>query len=191
MTGFPIVVIGAAAGGLDPVRHIVEGLPLGCAAAIAVVFHSGAQPSDVPEILSWHGKLPTSFGNEGTPLEPGRLYVAPPDHHMLLSRGGIHLDRGSKVHDMRPAIDPLFISAAAAYGSRVVGVVVSGKGRDGAAGLRTIHNHGGLSLVQDPVEAAVSDMPAAAFDEDAPEVLPIDQLARRVAAFCARTPVRA
>jgi two-component system chemotaxis response regulator CheB len=185
MKGFPIVVIGAAAGGLDPVRRITEALPRACGAAIAVVFHSGAQPSDVPEILSWHGKLPVGFGEEGTPLEPGRLYVAPPDHHMLLARDGIHLDCGSKVHDMRPAIDPLFVSAAMAYGPRVVGVVLSGKGRDGAAGLRTIHNHGGLALIQDPVEAAVSDMPAAAFDLDAPEVLPIDRLARRVAGFCA------
>jgi two-component system chemotaxis response regulator CheB len=189
--GFPIVVIGAAAGGLDPVRRIVEALPRDCGAAIAVVFHNGAQPSDVPEILSWHGKVPTSFGDEGTSLEPGRLYVAPPDHHMLLSRVGIHLDRGSKVHNMRPAIDPLFVSAAMAYGPRVVGVVLSGKGRDGAAGLRTIHNHGGLSLIQDPVEAAVSDMPAAGFDQDEPEVLPIEQLTRRVAGFCAGTSAQA
>lgn len=185
MSQFPIVAIGAGSGGLDPVRKITEALPHKCGAAVAVVFHTGAQPSALPEILSWHGKLPVVFGRNGTQLEPGRLYVAPPDHHMLLSRVGIHLDRGTKVHDTRPAVDPLFVSAAMAFGPRVVGVVLSGLGRDGAAGLQTIHNHGGRALVQDPVEAASPQMPAAAFAQDDPEVLPIEQIARRVARFCA------
>ncbi len=182
---FPIVAIGAGTGGLDPVRQITEALPRNCAAAVAVVFHTGAQPSDLPEILSWHGKLPVIPGKVGESLEPGRLYVAPPDHHMLRSRGGIQVDRGAKVHGTRPAVDPLFVSAARSFGARVVGVVLSGLGRDGAAGLRTIHNHGGLALIQDPVEASVPDMPAAAFADNAPEVLPIELLARRVAGFCA------
>ncbi len=186
MSNFPIVLIGAAEGGLKSIRQITEALPYDCGAAVATVFHTGSQPSAVPEILSWHGKLPVVFGAEGTPLKPGHLYVAPPDRHMLLSRVGIHLDRGSKVHDTRPAIDPLFVSAAMAFGPRVVGVVLSGLGKDGAAGLRTIHNRGGLALIQDPVEAAISEMPAAAFALDDPEVLPIEQLARRVAHFCAR-----
>jgi two-component system chemotaxis response regulator CheB len=182
---FPIVLIGAAEGGLDPVRHITEALPHTCGAAVAVVFHSGAQPSTVPEILSWHGRLPVAFGAEGTLLEPGHLYVAPPDRHMLLSQIGFHLDSGSKVHDNRPAIDPLFVSAAMAFGPRVIGVVLSGLGRDGAAGLRMIHNRGGLSFVQDPVEAAFAEMPAAAFAMDSPEVLPIEEISRRIARFCA------
>jgi two-component system chemotaxis response regulator CheB len=184
MANFPIVLIGAADGGLDPVRRITEALPHDCRAAVAVVFHTGSQPSAVPEILRWHGRLPVVFGAEGTRLEPGHLYVAPPDRHMLLSQVGFHLDRGSKVHDNRPAIDPLFVSASMAFGPRVIGVVLSGLGRDGAAGLRMIHNRGGLAFVQDPVEAAVSGMPAAAFAMDNPEVLPIEEISKRIARFC-------
>jgi two-component system chemotaxis response regulator CheB len=183
---FPVIAIGASAGALDAVRYITEALPRDCAAAIAVVFHIGPHPSHLPEILSWHGKLPVVFGEEGAPLEPGRVYVAPPDHHMLLDTPGrIRIVRGLPVHNTRPAVDPLFASAAATYGRRVVGVVLSGRGHDGAAGLRIIKNHGGLALVQDPVEAPVPQMPAAAFALDDPEVLPIDQLAKRVAEFCA------
>jgi two-component system chemotaxis response regulator CheB len=183
---FPVIAIGASAGALDAVRHITEALPRDCAAAIAVVFHVGPYPSHLLEILSWHGKLPVVFGEDGAVLEPGRIYVAPPDQHMLLeSPGRIRVVNGSPVHNTRPAVDPLFASAAATFGSRVVGVVLSGKGKDGATGLRLIKNHGGLALVQDPVEAPVPQMPAAAFAADDPEVLPIDRLARRVAEFCA------
>jgi two-component system chemotaxis response regulator CheB len=103
---------------------------------------------------------------------------------LLESPGRIRVVSGSPVHSTRPAVDPLFASAASAFGSRVVGVVLSGRGKDGAIGLRLIRNHGGLALVQDPVEAPVPQMPAAAFAEDSPEVLPIAQLARRVAEFC-------
>jgi len=155
-----------------------------CAAAIAVVFHVGPYPSHLPEILSWHGKLPAVFGEDGAVLEPGRIYVAPPDQHMMLERPGrIRIVSGSPVHHTRPAVDPLFASAAATFGSRVVGVVLSGRGTDGATGLRLIKNHGGLALVQDPVEAPVPQMPAAAFAQDDLEVLPIAQLTRRVADF--------
>jgi two-component system, chemotaxis family, protein-glutamate methylesterase/glutaminase len=172
-TDFPLIAIGAAAGALDAVRYITEALPRDCAAAIAVVFHTGP-------------KLPVVFDEEGADLEPGRVYVAPPDHHMLLEPPGrIRVVRGSPIHNTRPAVDPLFASAAATFGPRVVGVVLSGRGKDGADGLRTIKNHGGLALVQDPVEAPEPQMPAAAFAHDDPEVLPIDRLARRVAEFCA------
>jgi len=184
MLEFPIVAIGAAAGGLDPVRRITEALPHHCGAAILVVFHNGAQPSSLPEILSWHGKLPVVFAEEGTPLKTGRLYVAPPDRHMLLSRVGIHLDSGTKVHGTRPAIDPLFVSAAMAFGPRVVGVVLSGLGQDGAAGLRTISERGGLALTQNPSEAAAPEMPTAAINQADAEILPIERLAPRVARFC-------
>jgi two-component system chemotaxis response regulator CheB len=183
---FPIIAIGASAGSLDAVRLITEALPRECAAAIAVVFHTGRHPNNLPEILSWHGKLPVIFGEEGADLEPGRIYVAPPDHHMLLEKPSrIRVIRGEPVHNTRPAVDPLFASAAATFGPRVVGVILSGRGKDGADGLRTIKNHGGLALVQDPVEAPEPQMPTAAFAHDDPEVLPIDQLALRVAEFCA------
>jgi two-component system, chemotaxis family, protein-glutamate methylesterase/glutaminase len=183
---FPVIAIGASAGALDAVRRITEALPRNCAAAIVVVFHVGAIPSQLPEILSWHGKMPALFAEDGAALEPGRIYVAPPDHHVLLEGPGrIRLDRGSKVHNTRPAVDPLFSSAAATFGRRVVGVVLSGRSQDGATGLKKIKEHGGLALVHDPEEAAVPQMPAAAVAAANAEVLRIDLLARRVAQFCA------
>ena len=119
---FHVIAIGASAGALDAVRRITEALPRNCKAAIILVSHVGAIPSQLPEILSWHGRMPVLFAEHGADLEPGRIYVAPPDHHVLLGGSGrIRLDHGSKVHNTRPAVDPLFTSAAAAFGRRVVG----------------------------------------------------------------------
>jgi two-component system chemotaxis response regulator CheB len=146
---FPVIA-GASAGALDAVRRITEALQRNCAAAVVVAFHIGAIPSKLPEILSWHGKMPILFAEDGAALEPGRIYVAPPDHHVLLERPGrIRLYRGLKIHNTRPAVDPLFESAAAAFGRRVVGVVLSGRSRDGATGLKKIKDRGGLALVHD------------------------------------------
>ena len=185
MSDFPVVAIGASVGGLDAVRLITEALPRDCGAAVLLVMHIGARQSDLPEILSWHGKLPAAFAREGDCLETGRLYVAPPDRHMVLVAPGIvHLDAGPKVHNTRPAVDPLFTSAAATYGRRVVGVVLSGRGQDGAEGLRTIRQRGGLALTEDPARAVDGAMPAAAVAADDPEILLIDRLAKRVAQFC-------
>jgi two-component system chemotaxis response regulator CheB len=188
---FPVVAIGASAGGLESVRRITEALPRNCGAAVALVVHVGRQPSQLPEILNWHGKLPAAFAEEGAVLEPGRILVAPPDRHMLIEASGrIHLDDGSLVHHTRPAVDPLFASVAATYGRRVVGVVLSGRGSDGADGLRVIKQHGGLALVEDPARAAAPQMPMAAVASDDPEVLPLDQLARRISRFCAGRTIR-
>lgn len=192
MNDFPIVVIGASTGGLDAVRRITEALPRNCGAAVFLTMHIGAHRNFLPEILNWHGKLPAIFGEEGTVVTPGRLYVAPPDHHLVLGAPGIiHLDHGALVHHTRPAVDPLFASAARTYGQRVVGVVLSGRGNDGAIGLRMIKDHGGLALVQEPADAAVPEMPAAATAEDAPVILPLDRLVRRVVQFCSRTTTHA
>ena len=186
MKEFSVIVIGASTGGLTPVRTIAEALPARCKAAIAVTIHVGPYPSVVPEILNWHGKLPAAFGRDGELFNPGRIYVAPPDCHMLFQEPSIiRLDRGAKVHATRPAIDPMFASAARLYGRRVVGVVLSGNGKDGAAGLRLIHSQGGLALAQDPTEAPARHMPAAAVATNNPQLLPVAEIARRVAEFCA------
>jgi two-component system chemotaxis response regulator CheB len=185
MGDFPVIVIGASAGGLEAVRAITEALPRNCRAAFAVVFHVGRGPSMVPEILNWRGKVPALFGRHGEAFTPGRIYVAPPDCHMVLSPPGcIHLDGGAPVQNTRPAVDPLFASAAKLYGEHVIGVVLSGYGVDGAEGLRFIKSRGGLALVQDPAQAPVPHMPAAARAADQPEVLPLDRLAARVRQFC-------
>ena len=180
-----IVVLGASNGGLDPLRRITEALGQNSNAAVFVVMH-GSHPAMVPEILSWHASLPVLFGQEGAPIERGHIYVAPPDHHMLLETDRIRINQGPKIHSERPAANLLFVSAAEAHGRRVIGVVLSGAGSDGATGLDAIKRHGGCALVEDPRDAPSPSMPDAALAADAPECLRIDDLARRVSDFCLR-----
>ena len=183
-----IIVIASSAGGLAPLRRIVAALPPGCSASVFVVQHIGANRSHLPDLLSACGSLRAAFARHGETIALGRIYVAPPDHHMRLRFGAISLDQGAKVHFARPAADPLFISAAETYGERVVGIVLSGSNGDGADGMLAITAHGGHGLVQDPSEAEWPEMPLATLKHDHPEAaLTGDRLAERVAAICART----
>jgi two-component system, chemotaxis family, protein-glutamate methylesterase/glutaminase len=179
----PIVVIAASAGGLDPLRRIVAALPIPCHASIFVVLHIGNRPSYLPSILARNG-LPAEFARDGGLIEAGHVYTAPPDRHMLLESGRIRLSDGPKIHFTRPAADPLFISAADAYGEHVIGVVLSGGDGDGASGLKAIKAGGGRALVQHPDQAAASSMPRAAITADDPEVYLLQELIAQVAAFC-------
>lgn len=176
-----IVVIGGSAGSLHPLMQIVAALQYGSRASIFVVIHIGAGRSQLPSILERAGLIPSAFARDGEEIEQGRLYVAPPDCHMLLEHSHIRLSQSAKVHFTRPAVDPLFESAASAFGNRVVGVVLSGGDGDGAEGLRVIKKHGGLALVQDPEEAVISSMPHSAMMLANPDgCLPITLLASRV-----------
>jgi two-component system, chemotaxis family, protein-glutamate methylesterase/glutaminase len=182
-----IVVIAASAGGLDPLRRIITALPVPCSAAVFVVVHIGPHRSVLPHLLSSIGQHPATFARDGAPIEAGHIYVAPPDHHMILGPDCIRLDWGPKVHHTRPAADPLFISAAKTHGQRVMGIVLSGGDGDGAAGLQAVAEHGGTALVQDPQEATTPDMPRAAILADHPDAcLPIEDIVRRVCAFCTK-----
>ncbi len=183
----PIVAIGASSGGLAPLRHIIAALPSPCSAAIFVVLHTGRHPSVLPRLLNYSPRLPASFPQDGAPIEAGQIYVAPPDHHMTLERGLIRLSQGPKVHHTRPAADPLFMSAARTHGPRVMAIVLSGGDGDGAEGLRIVGEHGGLGLVQDPMEAVEPSMPHAAIMADHTNAcLPVAEIAQRVRAFCSR-----
>lgn len=184
MVAHTIIVVGVATGGLDPLRHVVEALPRHCSASVFVVMHGAGATSILPEILGWHGRLAVAFAEDGALIEPGHIYVAPPDRHMVMDSERIRLNRNAKVHSTRPAIDPLFISAAEAHGDSVVAIILSGAGTDGADGLAAVKAHGGCTLVQEPADAAFPSMPAAAIAADSPEVLHMDALARRVAEFC-------
>ncbi|MEK4034935.1 chemotaxis protein CheB [Methylocystis sp. IM3] len=164
-----IIVIAASAGGLQPLRQIVAAIPAECPASVFVVIHFGKHPSELPTILSWSSRLTVSFGEDGTPIQAGHIYVAPPDHHMILEAGRIRLNQGPKIHFTRPAADPLFISAAQVYGEDVIGIVLSGGDKDGAAGLRTIKEHGGKAVVQEPKEAVNPSMPETAIARDHPD----------------------
>jgi two-component system chemotaxis response regulator CheB len=182
----PIVLIAASSGELEPMLEIVAALPVPCRAAVFVVEHIGSHQSMLPHLLARASGLPALHPRDGAPIETGNIYVAPPDHHMLLELGRIHLSQGPKVHHTRPAADPLFISAAEAYGERVVGIVLSGGGSDAAIGLRVVKAHGGLALVQNPEEARTHFMPRAAIVTANPDaVLSVQEIAQRVRA-CVR-----
>jgi two-component system chemotaxis response regulator CheB len=171
-----VVVVGASAGGIDALTRIVSRLPGDLPAAVFVVLHVSAGATSVlPAILTRHGRLPARHATSGEAIEPGTIYVAPPDHHLVLEAGSIALSRGPRENRVRPAIDALFRSAAVAYGARVIGVVLSGYLDDGAAGLAVIKKHGGLAIVQDPDDAQCAGMPRAALEAvDADHVTQVD-----------------
>ena len=157
-----IIVIGGSAGSLETVRAIAKAFPGDFPGAIFVAAHIGQSRSILVDLLEKAGKLSASHPRDEEPIRKGHIYVAPPDRHVLIDGGKVCLSRGPREHFTRPAIDPLFRSAAKSCGPRVIGVVLSGGGSDGAAGLDAIHRAGGLAVVEDPAEAAFADMPRTA-----------------------------
>ncbi|HKX29833.1 MAG TPA: chemotaxis protein CheB [Blastocatellia bacterium] len=174
-----IIVIGASYGGIQAIKTLVSGLPKELPASILVVQHNSTRsPGVLPEIFMKAGPLPASYPAKSERLRPGQIYVAPPDYHMLLEQGTIRLTRGPKENRFRPAIDALFRSAAYAYGSRVVGVVLTGLLDDGTAGLWAVKDRGGTTIVQDPREAAAPSMPQSALEHVAVDhCLPLSEIA--------------
>ena len=159
-----IVVVGASTGGIEALEMLVGGLPEDFAGSILVVVHLAADsPGILPDMLTRAGKLPAVQAHDGDAILPGHIYVAPPDRHLLLERGHVRLTRGPKENRFRPAIDPLFRSAAYAYGPEVIGIVLSGALDDGTAGLWAIKERGGLAVVQEPNEAINPSMPLNAL----------------------------
>lgn len=176
-----IIVIGGSAGALSPLLKIVTALKPGSQASIFVVIHTGANQSYLPTLLERATSMPAAFAQDGGLIEAGHIYAAPPDYHLLLERSHTRLSSGAKVHFTRPAVNPLFESAAHTFGPRVVGVILSGGDGDGAEGLRAIKEHGGIALVQNPEEAMVASMPHSALRSAYPDgCLSIEHLAKRV-----------
>src|SRR5262245_54586372 len=192
MPGRAIIVVGASAGGVGALKVLVGGLPVGLPAAVFVVCHFPPEhDSHLPELLNLWGPLRARHPRDGEAIRPGRIYVAPPDYHLVLRPGRVELSRGPRENNLRPAIDPLFRSAARAYGPRVAGVILSGSVHGGVAGLLGVRAAGGAALVQDPREAVVSVMPRAALDmAGADEVLPTARLAARLAELAGQPPER-
>jgi two-component system, chemotaxis family, protein-glutamate methylesterase/glutaminase len=180
-----IVVIGASAGGLEAVLSLVGCVPQDLPASLFLVLHqSPGWKSALPQLLAKAGPLRAGHPADGEPIEPGRIYVAPNDHHMLLEAGCVRITRGPRENRFRPAVDPLFRSAAYIYGPRTVGVVLSGALDDGTSGLYTVKLRGGTAIVQEPSDATVSAMPLNALQHtEADYILPaadIGELLERV-----------
>jgi two-component system chemotaxis response regulator CheB len=162
--GRDIVVVAASAGGLEPLRAVMAGLPADLPASVHVVLHVPATGGRaLPNILDRAGPLSAGPAMDGEPLRHGRVYVAPPDRHVLIAEGRTRLSRGPRQNGLRPAADPLFRSAALFGGPRTTAVVLSGTLDDGALGSATVERQGGAVLVQDPAEAAYTSMPRAAL----------------------------
>jgi two-component system chemotaxis response regulator CheB len=161
MAGRDIIVVGASAGGVEALAQIARGLPAGLPASVFVVCHfpPGGR-SVLPDILSRAGPLLAGHPADGDPFYPGQVYVAPPDRHLVLDPGNrVRLTRAARENHHRPAVDPLFRSAARHYGRRVVGVILTGALYDGTAGLIAVRAAGGVGVVQDPRDALVAAMP--------------------------------
>ena len=159
-----IIVIGTSAGGLKALGVILGALPADIDAVLFIVQHLAAdKPSILPKILTDVSSFPASHPVDGEKIRKGQIYVAPPDHHLLVNQDFIRVVRGPQENRFRPAIDALFRSAARAYGSRVVGVVLTGYLDDGTVGLQAVKKRGGVAIVQDPQEAEYPSMAKSAL----------------------------
>lgn len=173
----PIIVMGASAGGVKAIFALAATLPRDFPAPILFVQHIGAHRSELSRLVSARGPNPAVTAADGDVPRPGTIYIAPPDQHMVLDGHVILLSRGPKENHARPAIDPLFRSAALSCGPRAIGVVLTGMLDDGSAGLRAIKDCGGTAVVQDPVDADVPDMPKNALAcVEADHVVPLSAL---------------
>lgn len=161
-----IIVIGASAGGVPALQQIFAAFPLHIPAIVGVVLHRGPKPTELAHVLSGRSTLAVVEPNHGMALKPGLIYLAPADHHLLFERGKVVVQRGPREHSTRPSVDPLFRSAAASYGRRVVGLQLTGCGEDGVSGLIAITQAGGLTLAQEPEDAYMPYMPLNAIRYD-------------------------
>jgi len=176
--GYELVVIGVSAGGLQALCTLVDGLPDDFNLPMVIVQHRSKDSFALCEVLQDCTRLPIREIMDKEPIAPGTVYLAPPDYHVLVERGFFSLSVDDPVRYSRPSIDVTFESAADAYGSQVIGVVLTGANQDGAYGLRQIAKCGGAAVVQDPETAEVAVMPRSALQEvPTAQVAPIEEIA--------------
>jgi two-component system, chemotaxis family, protein-glutamate methylesterase/glutaminase len=161
------VAIGASAGGVEVLSVLLSSLPASCRASFFIVLHIPRErPSLLSDIFGAKCALPVREAEDKEPVQPGTVYFAPPDYHLLLDRGPVlALSSDEPVHFSRPSIDVLFDSAADIYGERLLGLILTGANQDGAEGLAAVGRAGGRTVVQDPGGAAVPFLPEAALQE--------------------------
>ena len=181
---YALVVVGVSAGGLQALCTLAGGLANGFDMAMIIVQHRSKDSYALCDVLQDCTSIPIQEIVDKEPIETGRIYLAPPDYHVLIEPGYFSLNVDEPVRYSRPSIDLMFESAADAYGAGVIGVVLTGANHDGARGLRQIADRGGATIVQDPSTAEVAVMPRAALAAvpDA-EVLPVDGIASRILAL--------
>ena len=187
-----LVVIGGSAGAIPALKAILAALPASFPAAILVVTHIGTQRSILPDILQRITPLPVRHATDGEPIVAGRVLLAPSDEHLtVVTSGGqryVRLVHGPRENHSRPAIDPLFRSAAAACGAATTGVILSGYLDDGTVGIQAVKARGGMAIVQDPADAEVPDMPASAIDHAPVDmILPAREIAPALLQLAARS----
>jgi len=173
-----VIVIGSSQGGLDPLRQLINGLPSDLKASLFIVRHIATTDDNyLTKILHKDSSLPVKSAEHNVPFAEGTIYVAPADTHLLIDAKNMILSRGPRENLCRPAIDPLFRSAAACFGPRVVGIILSGELDDGTSGLIAIKKGGGIAIVQDPETAASPSMPRSALENaNIDHCLPADEI---------------
>lgn len=177
---FEIVAIGTSAGGVQALRDVLGSLPAGFPVPIVVVQHLDPRHETViAEVIGRRTKLTVKLAETDEVVKPGVVYVAPPDHHLLVGAGGaLTLSRTELVHFVRPSADLLFESVAGAYGSKAIACVLTGSGSDGAMGVSAVKARGGTVIIEDPKTAAFRGMPDAAMATGTADfVLSLDEIA--------------
>ena len=179
------MVIGGSAGALQPLKTILKTLPADLPAVVIVVVHLSAEtPSEIARSMADVGPLPAVVARHGEPIEHGHIYVAPPDHHLLLGIDGFRVVRGPHENRVRPAIDPTLRSAANVFDGRVVATILSGQLNDGTYGAMMVKARGGTVIAQDPAEAEHSSMPSSIVERSlADYVLKTSEIAPRLASL--------
>jgi two-component system chemotaxis response regulator CheB len=183
-----IIVIGASSGGIDALKLLVAELPRDLNASVFIALHVAPYSLGIlPEILERAGPLSASNAEDWEKIEPGHIYVAPPDHHLLIEQPGhVRVTRGPRENRFRPAIDPLFRSAAHAYGPRVVGVILTGWLDDGTSGLWAVKERGGVAVVQHPDDSYAPGMPLSAIKRvEVDHIIPLKEIAPLLARLAA------
>jgi len=183
---YDVVALGASAGGLNALSQVLKVLPKAFPSSIVVVQHvSPGHKSWIANLLGRSTQLTVKQAEHGEIMLPATVYIAPPDEHLLVGPGKVQLAHSQLVHFSRPSIDLLFESVAGTYGSRSIGVILSGSGKDGAAGIRTIKDAGGVTIAQTPDKAEFRHMPEAAIETGCIDfVLPLEKIGDKLAEIC-------
>ena len=175
---YELIVIGASWGGLHAIGEVLAALPADVDVPVAITQHRREPGGGLASLLATRTRFPVEDAEDKQPIERGRIYLAPPNYHLLIQPGWLSLSTDERVHYARPSIDVLFESAADAYGERLIGVILTGANEDGAAGLARVKELGGVAVIQDPASAERHEMPGAALAaiSAADAVLPLEEI---------------